>query len=127
MKNGAISGNWKDGARQVTLNLPVMYFVENGVQIAYIPVLDLSGYGKTEREAFKSLTIAIDDYLSYTIHKNTLIEDLKAHGWTVRKKAKPYIAPEITDLINKNEYLHDIVNSRPYKMDRMDVCMPQFA
>ncbi len=127
MKKGAITGDWKDDAGTVTVNLPVMYFEEKGVQIAYIPVLDLSGYGNTENEASVSLLVAIDDYFSYTIHKKTLIEDLKAHGWTVRKKTKPYIAPELTDLINKNEYLHDIVNTRSYKTDRMDVNMPQFA
>ena len=43
------------------------------------------------------------------------------------KKNKPYIAPELTDILNRNEYLHNIVNSRPYKMDRMDVNMPQYA
>ena len=127
MKKGNISGDWKQGKNRVTVNLPVMYFEENGVQIAYIPVLDIVGYGNDEKEALDCLSVAIDDYFTYTIRKNTLIEDLKSHGWIIRKKTKPYIAPELTDLINKNDYLHDIVNSRPYKMDRMDVDMPQFA
>ena len=127
MKKGNISGDWKQGKNRVTVNLPVMYFEENGVQIAYIPVLDIVGYGNDEKEALDCLSVAIDDYFTYTIRKNTLLEDLKSHGWIIRKKTKPYIAPELTDLINKNDYLHDIVNSRPYKMDRMDVDMPQFA
>ena len=59
--------------------------------------------------------------------KKTLFDDLIAHGWTIMKKTKPFIAPEITDLINKNEYLHDIVNSRAYRMDRMNVDIPQYA
>lgn len=127
MKNGNLSGGWKDGKSKVTINLPVMSFEENEVHIAYIPVLDLSGYGKNEQEALSSLTITLNDYFSYTTIKNTLIEDLEAHGWTIRKKTKPYIAPELTDLINKNEYLHDIVNSRNYKMSRMDVNMPELV
>ena len=127
MKKGNISGDWKQGKNRVTVNLPVMYFEENGVQIAYIPVLDIVGYGNDEKEALDCLSVAIDDYFTYTIRKNTLLEDLKSHGWIIRKKTKPYIAPELTDLINKNDYLHDIVNSRPYKMDRIDVDMPQFA
>ena len=127
MKKDNISGDWKQGKNRVTVNLPVMYFEENGVQIAYIPVLDIVGYGNDEKEALDCLSVAIDDYFTYTIRKNTLLEDLKSHGWIIRKKTKPYIAPELTDLINKNDYLHDIVNSRPYKMDRMDVDMPQFA
>jgi hypothetical protein len=127
MKNLNVSGNWKDGKNTVKVNLPVMIFQEDNVQIAYVPVLDLSGYGKNEAEALASLDVVLKEYFSYGIRKNTLIEDLKAHGWTVKKKTKPYIAPEITDLINKNEYLHDIVNSRPYKMERIDVDMPQYA
>lgn len=127
MRNLKVSGNWKEGLATVKVNLPVMIFKEDNVNIAYVPVLDLSGYGNGEEEALSSLEIVMKEYFSYGIRKNTLIEDLKAHGWTVRKKTKPYIAPELTDLINKNEYLHDIVNSRDYRMQRMDVDMPQYA
>jgi hypothetical protein len=109
------------------MDLPVMFFEENNVQIAYIPMLDLSGYGKTEKEALESLVESLDNYFSYTTNKDTLVQDLKAHGWTIKKKNKPYVAPELTDLITKNEYLHDIVNKRPYKMDRINVAMPQYA
>ena len=122
-----LQGEWKRGQKTVEMSLPVMAFEEDGVQIAYIPVLDLSGYGKTEKEALDSLYVAINEYLTYTLRKNTLFQDLKAHGWTVKKKSKPFIAPEITDLINKNEYLHDIVNTKPYSMKRVPVSMPQYA
>jgi len=104
-----------------------MIFEEDGTQIAYIPVLDLSGYGETEEAAINSLEHCVGEYFSYTLSKKSLIDDLKAHGWTIKKKTKPFIAPEITDLINRNEYLHNIVNTRPYRMDRMDVAMPQYA
>jgi hypothetical protein len=127
MKEGKLSGNWKNAKNTVSMDLPVMFFEENKVQIAYIPMLDLSGYGKTEKEAMESLVEALDNYFSYTTNKDTLVQDLKAHGWTIRKKNKPYVAPELTDLITKNEYLHDIVNKRPYKMDRINVTMPQYA
>ncbi len=127
MKQAGLAGKWKEGKNTVTVNLPVMLFEENGTQIAYIPVLDISGYGKNEEEAKESLEFCLSEYFSYTIKKNTFIEDLKAHGWTISKKTKPFIAPEITDLINRNEYLHNIVNSRPYRMDRMKVAMPQYA
>lgn len=127
MKQLDFSGKWQHGKRTITVNVPVMLFEEEGTSIAYIPVLDISGYGMNEDEAKKSLEVSLEEYFSYTVNKNTLFEDLKAHGWTILKKHKPYIAPEITDLINKNEYLHDIVNTRPYKMNRMDVAMPQYA
>jgi len=120
-------GEWKRDGNTVEMNLPVMFFEDEGIQIAYIPVLDLSGYGKNEKEASDSLIVAINEYFTYTVRKNTLIDDLKAHGWTVKKKSRPYIAPEITDLINKNEYLHDIVNTKAYSVKRMPVNIPQYA
>jgi hypothetical protein len=127
MKNTRFEGNWESGQNKVKMDLPVMLFQEEKTHIAYIPVLDLCGYGNTETEAFNSLQVAIGEYLLYATRKNTLIEDLKSHGWTIKKKNKPFIAPEITDLINKNEYLHDIVNTKPYRMDRLPVEMPAFA
>lgn len=127
MKNLQFQGNWKNGDATVEMNLPVMFFEEDQHHIAYIPVLDLSGYGENDEQAFEALKVSIHEYLTYTVRKNTLIEDLKAHGWTIKKKSKPYVAPEITDLINKNEYLHDIVNTKPYRMDRIPVSIPQFA
>jgi hypothetical protein len=127
MKQYKITGNWSDGRKTVTVNLPVMYFQEGDSHIAYVPVLDLSGYGNNQDEAMQSLNIVLQNYFDYTIKKNTLAEDLKAHGWTVRKKTKPYIAPELTDLINQNEYLHDIVNKKPYIMHRIDVALPEYA
>ena len=127
MNKGNLTGQIKTEGKTVKVNLPIMIFQEDGVSIAYVPVLDLSGYGNTDKEALDSLTIVMEEFFSYAIKKNTLVQDLKAHGWTVRKKTKPYIAPEITDLINRNEYLHDIFNTKPYVMQRVDVEMPQFA
>ncbi len=123
----SFKGEWKRDGNAVEMNLPVMVFEEQGTHIAYIPVLDLSGYGNTEKEASDSLLIVINEYLTYTVRKNTLLKDLIAHGWKIKKKSRPYIAPEITDLINKNEYLHDIVNTKPYRMQRMPVKIPQYA
>lgn len=127
MKRTDLKGKFQNTKATINVQVPVMLFEENGIQIAYIPVLDISGYGTTEPEAKQSLEHCLSEYFSYTINKNTLIEDLKDHGWTIKKKTKPYIAPELTDLFSKNEYLHNIVNSIPYKMDRMGVEMPQVS
>jgi hypothetical protein len=127
MKNLQFQGKYESDNANVDMNLPVMFFEEEGTQIAYVPVLDLCGYGKTEQDAFNSLQVTIGEYLTYTIRKNTLIQDLKSHGWTIKKKNRPYIAPEITDILSKNQYLHDIVNSKPYRMGRVPVSMPQYA
>lgn len=127
MKSAKISGKWQEGMNSVKLNLPVMIFEEEGSKIAYIPVLDLSGYGSSENEAVDSLKVVLDDYFSYTTRKKTLLEDLKKHGWIIKKTTKPFVAPEITDILNKNKYLHEIINTRPYRMDRMSVNVPNYA
>jgi hypothetical protein len=127
MKSAKISGKWQEGMNSVKLNLPVMIFEEEGSKIAYIPVLDLSGYGSSENEAVDSLKVVLDDYFSYTTRKKTLLEDLKKHGWIIKKTTKPFVAPEITDILNKNKYLHEIINTRPYRMDRMSINVPNYA
>ena len=127
MKAEGIKGQWKEGKNAINIELPVMIFEEDGTSIAYIPVLDISGYGKDEIEAKQSLETCLSEYFSYTTNKNTLAADLISHGWTRVKKTKPFIAPAITDILNSNQYLHNIVNSRPYRMDRMNVEMPQFT
>ena len=127
MKQAGLKGSWNRGNDSIKVAVPVMFFEENGTHIAYIPILDVSGYGESEVEAQESLKYSLDEYFSYTVSKGTLLEDLKAHGWIIKKKTKPFIAPDITDIINKNEYLHNIVNTIPYRMDRMDIAMPQYA
>lgn len=127
MKEAEFKGHWKDGKNSVEMLLPVMLFIEDDTSIAYIPILDLSGYGKDEKESIDSLKVVLSEYFSYTVRKNTLLDDLRAHGWTIKKKSKPYIAPELTDLFQKNEYLHEIVNNKSYRMHRMPVNVPQFV
>ncbi len=82
MKHAGLTGKWEEGKNSVIVNLPVMLFEEVDTHIAYIPVLDISGYGKDEEESKRSLAICLNEYFSYTLNKNTFIEDLKAHGWT---------------------------------------------
>ncbi|MCM5528943.1 hypothetical protein [Parasegetibacter sp. NRK P23] len=127
IKQGNLQGSMKSKNTTVTVNLPVMAFIEDDYHIAYIPVLDLSGYGKSEQEAHNSLAVSLQNYIEYGLNKNTLHKDLIAHGWKIKKKTKPYIAPELTELIKKNEYLHDIVNTKNYSVKRMDVEIPDFA
>lgn len=127
MKHVDLTGNLSTGNSNITMKLPVMIFEEDGIQIAYVPILDISGYGNTEGEARESLTTALENYFCYTTNKKTLAEDLKKHGWIVKKK-KDFIAPpDITDILQKNEYLHNIVNNKPYSMQRIDVNIPQLA
>ncbi len=40
------------------------------------PLFDLTGYGTSEDEAKKSLSVTLDEFLRYTINKNTFIFEL---------------------------------------------------
>jgi predicted RNase H-like HicB family nuclease len=82
MKKAGLKADWRQGENKVKLQVPVMLFTEKKVHVAYIPVLDLSGYGNSEKEAIGSLQIVLDNYLDYTIKKNTLIQDLKNHNFS---------------------------------------------
>lgn len=126
MKRGTIKGQTKTSRGLVKAKLQLMSFIEDGVFIAYIPALDISGYGKTEKDAHGSLSESLNNYFQYAVNKNTLVEDLKLHGWTIKKR-KAYVAPEITDLINKNEYLHDVFNTKDFSFKRIEIDIPELA
>lgn len=125
MKKAGLNANWRQGSNLVKMQVSVMLFTEKKVHVAYIPVLDLSGYGNTEEEAIHSLQIVLDNYLDYTIKKNTLLKDLEKHGWQIKRKNKPFIAPELTALISTNEYLHDIFNKKKYTVTQFPVALPE--
>lgn len=67
--------------QKIRVTLDVYVFMEDNTYIAYAPSLDLSGYGKSEEDAIKSFSIVIEEYFSYGLSNNTLIKDLRAHGW----------------------------------------------
>jgi hypothetical protein len=48
-------------------------------------------------------------------------------GWKIKSKKKPMYAPQISDLININDQLKDIVNSKQYSTSNYQVNIPAFA
>lgn len=86
MKQVGISGKWTNENKTIIVDVPVMLFKEDDMHIAYVPVLDISGYGENEDAAKKSLNVCLDMYFTYTHNKNTLATDLMMHGWIIRKK-----------------------------------------
>ncbi|MEI9933761.1 MAG: hypothetical protein WDM71_02675 [Ferruginibacter sp.] len=103
MQKGHISGEKKFGSKNIKVNLQVLFFDEDGIYYAYMPSLDLTGYGNTEEEANKSLAVVLDEFLRYTLNKNTFIIELKRLGWKIKSKNKPMSAPQMSDLINTND------------------------
>jgi hypothetical protein len=48
------------------VEVPVVFFEDDGIYYAHIPPLDITGYGKNEKEARHSLTVMVDEFINYT-------------------------------------------------------------
>jgi hypothetical protein len=48
------------------VEVPVVFFEDDGIFYAHIPPLDITGYGKNEKEARHSLTVMVDEFINYT-------------------------------------------------------------
>lgn len=120
-----IKGEWSDDNHSVKVQLQILLFVEDNINYAYVPALDVLGYGQTEDEAKQSLEVSLSEFFRYTLNKNTFAIELKRLGW--QKIKKQYLAPEITDQATTNEQLRDILNHKQYKATNFDVSMPAFA
>lgn len=127
MLQANLKGEKKIGNKFVKVNLQVFFFEEDNIHYVYMPSFDLTGYGKTETAAKESLTVVLDEFLRYTLNKNTFFIEMQRLGWKVKNKNKPMYAPKISDLININDQLKDIVNSKQYTTSSYEVKVPAFA
>lgn len=127
MQRGNIKGQKDFGTKTIKVELQVLFFEEDGIHYAYMPSFDLTGYGSTEDQAKESLTIVLDEFLRYTLHKNTLFIEMQRLGWKIKSKKKPMYAPRMSDLINTNDQLKDIVNSKQYTTSNYQVNVPAYA
>lgn len=68
---------WSGNDQQIELELAVIHFRdEKGIFFSFLPALDITGYGKTAREAAQSLKIVLHEYLDTTTRNHTLLKDL---------------------------------------------------
>ena len=113
---------------ELKARLSVYSFTEDNMHIIYCPALDLSSYGATESDAMRSFEQTFSMHFSYCLNKDTLFDDLKAHGWIVRsKKSKDLKAPSLEDMMRSNDTLRDILNNKEYHKYSKDVLLPEFA
>jgi hypothetical protein len=84
----------------------------------------LTGYGETAEEAKESLTIILDEFLRYTSDKKTLLIEMQRLGWDIKDKKKSMRAPQISDMINSNEQLKEIINSKQYTASNYQTNIP---
>lgn len=60
------SGTFATKKANVKVNIPIIIFEEDNVQIVYCPALDVSGYGKDEAEAYSSFKISIHEFFRHS-------------------------------------------------------------
>ena len=110
---------------RINSELAIFLFKEADNFIAYSPALDLSGYGKTEADARASFNIVLREYFDYAIHEGTLYQDLKSHGWILKKnEIEP---PKISMLILKNDELSNILDKKDFKKYHEPIRVPALA
>lgn len=67
---------------RVKVKLFLLYFQdENKINFIYSPHLDLTGYGNFIEEAQKLFDIVFEDFVDYTLKKNTIAKVLENLGW----------------------------------------------
>lgn len=90
--------------KKIDLELILLFTKEDEYIVAYCPALELTGYGKTEREARKSFGENIKIFFEETTEKGTLDQILLNLGWTIRKKPSAIYQPPNFD----NEKAHSV-------------------
>ena len=96
----------------ISIRVSVYTFREGDNVIAYCPSLDLSGYGRTQKEAKESFGVVMKDYLDYCTSEGTLHEDLISHGWQMEPRHAA--EPALQHMIRRNRELRDILDMPHY-------------
>ena len=109
-KSLQFQGQWSQGKSKINCRLPLIIFEEEGNTVFYCPPLDLAGYGTNEEEAKRSWEAQLDIYFNYTMAKNSLADDLRKLGWTIRKSIRKRLTPpSMSYLLDNNEEFKDIL------------------
>ena len=127
MQNLQLKGEGKYGKSTVKVEVPVMVFEEENTWFAYLPSFDLTGYGNDTEEAKESLKIVLDEFIRYSLNKKTFFDELRRLGWVIKSKKRPIHAPKMSDLIQSNEQLKEIIDSKQYSTSSYQVNVPAFA
>lgn len=123
------SAKLKNSRHTVDTQLTLLYFIEEGLHYYYSPELDLYGYGQNENQARDSFTTSFAETISYMVNKNTLGAELKALGWTIKKNKNGFrfTPPLFSHMIEENEDVRNIVDTKVYTKYNHSVQLPAFA
>jgi len=106
------------------MKVGVIIFEDEDCIFAYCPSLNLIGCGDTEQEAKESFNIVFEEYINYTIENNTLIEDLKDHGWKITGSNKRLVQPDMFELMQKDKDFINKLNKCDFKKQNIPLLIP---
>lgn len=96
--------------------------------IVYSPQLDISGYGKTQKEALSSFDYCLAGFLDYSAKNETLFDELTCLGWKLKKGTnnnfKQIKAPSWSDIIKKNQSLKVLLSEYNISTQQREVEFP---
>lgn len=88
--------------RQHRFNIQYYIFKSEGLYLAYCPALDMTSSGEDMNDVIKQFYEHFQLYVECCIEENTLIDDLKSHGWKI-KGVKLY-QPTFNELLEKPDF-----------------------
>ena len=104
----------KDNAStEYRFQLEFYVFQEDGVYIAYCPSLDISTSGDTFNEAVGNFHERFQLHVEWCVEHGTLLEDLAAHGWKVKKGN--IMPPSFSSLMRKTDIKSLITGNKAYE------------
>ena len=100
--------NFSRKDRDSRAQLRVVNFVDGNFNIAYMPSLNLSGYGKTESEAINMLMeVVVKDYFLSLINlpEAQVMAELRQYGW----KRRPFLDKQLlnTQFLSTEKIIED--------------------
>ncbi len=132
MANYLFEGGYKNQSGEVITQIILLHFIDDkNIHFIYSPHLDLTGYGNSLQEAKDSFTIVYEDFIDYTLTKNSLGVVLKELGWEIKgtvKNPKKLKAPSMSEIIKTNNYVSEIFDNYPtVQSSQQEVGLPVFA
>lgn len=116
--------NSNDFKKSIDCKVDILMYEEDGIHYVYSPALDLVGYGKTGEEALASWEVVIEEYLRYGLEKDTLANDLKSHGWSIKKSTNELQPPLFSWLLTNNDQLSEMYDKHSFHKTSRLIALP---
>lgn len=83
------------------VNVDIYVFKEHKYYVSYCPSLDICTSGTSKEDALANFRERFELYVETCLEKGTLWDDLKRHGWSVKKRS--VTPPPFNVLVQKRE------------------------